>query len=134
MNSVRFSRLSCHPAAKSAAPRSSGTFSGSSSIVFFAGVVSFVLVIVRVIRQGGANYIGDRERCSRPTIEIAHRPSRPSNRPYAAMIRPLILFRHPFLRVPVRDKQFLSLCHRFHRLPSTIRPPPWTARQREPPC
>lgn len=59
-----------------------------SSIVFFPGVASFVLVIVRVIRQGGANYIGDRERSRPTTIEIVHRLSRPSNRPWTGSLTP----------------------------------------------
>lgn len=80
------------------------------------GGVSFVLVIVRVIRasEGGANYIGDRERCSRPTMEIAL-PNPPPPCPPSL----LLATNDPSLLPPRRRRTF----SRQTAAPSTIRPP-----------
>lgn len=82
------------------------------------GAVSFVLVIVRVIRasEGGANYIGDRERCSRPTMEIAL-PNPPPPCPPSL----LLATNDPSLLPPRRRRTF----SRQTAAPSTI--PPSTA-------
>lgn len=72
--------------------------------------------------EGGANYIGDRERCSRPTMEIAL-PSPPPPCPSASFLASLLATNDPSLLPPRRRQTFSRQTAVVARCPTARQPP-----------